>query len=242
MTKKQVEELFEVGAHFGFKKTRRHPSVVPFLYGSKNGNDIFDLEKTVEKLEEAKEAASTAAQNGKQMLFVGSKNEARSVVKAAAERLGMPYVVGRWIGGALTNFKEIRRRVDRLERLRDDEENGNLDKYTKKERLMLSREMDKLEAMYGGIVDMRQLPALLFSVDPEAEHTAMREASHLGIDTAAIANSDCNFDKITHVVPANDSALKSIELIVNEIADAYEEGKKNQEKTSNSDKKAAESK
>lgn len=226
MQNRTMEELFDVGAHFGFKKTRRHPSVLPFLYGSKNGNDIFELEKTIEKLEELMEAVKVVAGSGKQILFVGSKNEAQNVVRAAAERLGMPHVTGRWIGGTLTNFKEIRKRVDRLEKLREDEENGNLDKYTKKERLMLSREMDKLTTMFGGIVDMRQLPALVFSIDPEAENTAMREARHLGITTAAIANTDCNFNEITHVVPANDSALKSIEYFVNAVADAYEEDKK----------------
>lgn len=230
MTNKVIEELFDVGAHFGFRKTRRHPSVVPFLYGSKNGNDIFDLEKTNEKLEEAKGAVSTVAQSGKQVLFVGSKNEARSLVKAAAEKLGLPYVTGRWIGGSLTNFKEIRKRVDRLEKLREDKEKGNLEKYTKKERLMLSREMEKLDGMFGGIVEMRELPALLFAVDPAHEHTAVREARQLGISVIALANTDCNLGDVTHPIPANDSARKSIEAIVNAVADAYEGGKKMQPK------------
>ncbi len=228
---KQIEDLFEAGAHFGFKKTRRHPSVAKFLYGAKAGNDIFDLEKTVEKLEEAKDAAYEAGQKGKQILFVGSKNEAKGVIKAAAERAGLPYVTGRWIGGTLTNFKEIRRRVDRLEQLLEDKEKGNLDKYTKKERLLLDREMDKLNNMFGGIVDMRALPALLFAVDPLAEHTAMREARHLSISTMALANTDCNFDEITYSIPGNDSALKSIDYFVNAVTDAYEEGKKSPAKT-----------
>lgn len=226
--KKRVEELFEVGAHYGFKKTRRNPSVVPFLYGAKNGNDIFDLEQTAAKLEEALVEVARVAQNGKQVLFVGSKNEVKNQVKLAAESLGMPYVTGRWIGGALTNFKEIRRRVDRLESLREDKEKGSLDKYTKKERLMLDREMEKLATMFGGIVDMRELPALVFTIDPEAEHTAMREARHLGIPTMAVANTDCDFKGMTYPIPANDSAPKAVEYFVRAIAGAFEEGKKQQ--------------
>ncbi len=242
MQNKRIEELFEVGAHYGFKKTRRNPSVLPFLYGAKNGNDIFNLEETSRKLEDALEAITKTGQTGKQILFVGSKNEAKNCVKIAAEGLNMPFVTGRWIGGMLTNFKEVRKRVDRLENLRKDKEKGNLDKYTKKEQLMLDREMEKLGNMFGGVVEMRELPAIVFVIDSEAEHTAMREAQHLGIPTVALANTDCDFKNITYAIPGNDSATKSIEYFVNSLARAYEEGKKNPAPKSKEEKEEKEEK
>jgi len=236
--KNQIEELFGAGAHYGFKKARRNPSVVPFLFGAKNGNDIFDLEKTSIKLDEAKKAIETVAQSGKQILFVGSKNEAKSFVKMAAEGLNMPYVTGRWIGGTLTNFKEIRRRVDRLEGLRGEKESGsNLEKYTKKERLLLDREMNKLDTMFGGIVEMRALPAILVVVDSEYEHTAMREATHLGIPTIALVNTDCDLKKVTYPIPCNDSAAKSIEYIINTLAGAYKNNSSNKDSATADDNK-----
>jgi small subunit ribosomal protein S2 len=223
---KTIKSLFEVGAHFGYTRTRRSPSVTQFIFGQKNRNDIFDLEKTAEKLEEAKKAAERVASERKHILFVGGKNEAHKIIRRVAERLDVSYVDGRWIGGTLTNFKEISKRVKRLESLRDDKEKGNLDKYTKKERLLMDREATDLERSFGGIVSMKELPGLLFVVDPRHEKLAVKEAQDLNIPIIALANSDCNVDAIAYPIPGNDATEKSISYFVEEIASAIEKGKK----------------
>ena len=212
-----VKKLFEVGAHYGYSRTRRNPSAAPFIFGQKERNDIFDLEHTAQKLDEAKKALTAIVADGKQVLFVGGKNEARIIVRRAAENADQPFVCGRWIGGTLTNFKEIKKRVKRLEQLREDKEKGDLAKYTKKERLLIDREIEELTAVFGGIVPMKELPGAVFVVDPRHEDTAVREAHALGIPVVALANSDCDLSMITHPIPANDATAKSITYIVDEI-------------------------
>ncbi len=230
MIDNRINELFEAGAHYGYKKMRRHPSVLPFLYGIKNGVDIFDLEKTLKALDEAKARISEVISSGGKILFVGSKNEGKDLLKRTAESVGMPYVHGRWIGGTLTNFKEIRKRVTHMTSLKDKEQSGEFAKYTKKEQLLLKREIEKLDVMFGGIVDMESLPKFLFIIDPLVEVTAMREARQLGIPVIALANTDCNFAEIDYPIPANDASRKTIQLVLDEIASAVNNTAKKEKK------------
>jgi len=226
MAETTIQKLFEAGAHFGYTRTRRNPTVQPFIFGQKNRNDIFDLEITAVKLEEAKKAVADIAAKGKAILFVAGKNEARIIMRRAAEKADEPFVCGRWIGGTLTNFKEISKRVKRLENLRSDKESGNLDKYTKKERLLMDREIEDLDNTFGGIVAMKELPGAMFVVDPRHEDIAVKEAYATGVPVFALANSDCNLSMVAHPIPANDATAKSITFFVNEIVSAIETGKK----------------
>ena len=216
----EVKALFEAGAHFGFRRTRRHPTIKGFLFGTKAGSDIFDIEKTAERLDKAKEFATTITKTGKKILFVGGKNEAQKIVREAAEKLDMPFVASRWIGGTLTNFSEIRKRTSRLERLRTDKTKGNLEKYTKKERLMIDREIEDLESMFGGISAVTELPAALFVVDPNHESKAIAEAVMKNIPIIALASSDCDIANVAYPIPANDATQKSIQYIVDQIVSA----------------------
>lgn len=216
-----IDTLFSAGAHFGRSKSRRHPSAAPFIFGSKDKNDIFDLTQTATRLGTALEAISKISGEGKQILFVGGKAEAAAIVKTAALRVGAPYVSGRWIGGTLTNFRQIKKRIDRLEKLTAEREAGLLDKYTKHERLLIGREIEKLEQHFRGIVDMKEKPGAIFVVDVRHEHTAVKEAIDLGIPVIGLGSTDCDFAGIAYPIPGNDSAAKSISYFVNAIADAY---------------------
>ena len=223
-----IKTLYDAGAHFGYPRTRRHPTSSPFLYTTKDRTDIFDLEETQKRLDAARTFISSLAAQGKMVLFVGGKHEAVSIVKEMAEKIGAPYVAGRWIGGTLTNFKNIRKRIERLTKLMQDRESGELDKYTKRERLMIDREIDELLARFGGLVKMTDLPAALVIVDTRHEDTAVREAKQLSIPVIGLASSDCDFALVKYPIPANDTSVRSIRLIMKEIAGAYAEGKKNQ--------------
>lgn len=221
-----MKALYDAGAHVGYARTRRHPTSVPFLYSIKDRTDIFDLEETEKRLMMASEFAATLAQAGKTLLFVGGKHEATHSVKSGAERAGLPFVAGRWIGGTLTNFKIIRKRIDLLEKLMTDRESGELEKYTKKERLMIDREIDELLGRFGGIASLKDLPAAMFVVDTRHEKTAVQEANQMKIPVIGLASSDCDFALVQYPIPANDTSVKSIALIVDAIADAYLQGKK----------------
>jgi small subunit ribosomal protein S2 len=226
-TAADIKTLYDAGAHFGYPRTRRHPSATSYLYTTKDRTDIFDLEMTQTRLDAAKAFAASLAAQGKAVLFVGGKHEAVSIVKDAAEKIGQPYVAGRWIGGTLTNFKNIRKRIDRLESLTADRDSGELEKkYTKKEQLLLSREVEGLLFRFGGITKMTDLPGALFVVDSRHEKTAVQEANQLKIPVIALSSSDCDFSKTQYPVPANDTAVKSVSLVVNEIADAYADGRR----------------
>lgn len=224
-SKSAVESLFDVGAHFGFVKSRRHPSAKPFLFGAKNNVEIFDLEKTSAALEVAKGFAKSLGEVNAQILFVGSKSEARQAVKSGAESLGMPYVAGRWIGGSLTNFTEIRKRVMKLERLTLEKEKGELTKYTKKERLLIDREIDRLKMYFEGLTPMKDLPKAIFIVDSKKEHIALREAKDRNIPTIGLCGSDCDLKEVNFAIPANDASSASISHFVREIVEAYKEGR-----------------
>lgn len=221
-----IDKLFKSGSHFGFKKSRRHPSVKPYLYTTKDGNDIFDLEKVASLLDTAKETLKEAGLHGKTVLFVSTKDEAAKIVKAAAEKAESPYVTNRWIGGMLTNFSEIKKRINRLEALTHEKESGELErKYTKKERVVLGRETDKLSFNFFGISKMAKLPDLMLVVDPRHDAIAVTEAREKNIPVIAIMGSDCDAAKIQYPVVVNDSLQTSVTLVLEELAAAYSEGK-----------------
>lgn len=217
--------MFKAGVHFAYSRTRRHPSIEQFIFGAKNQVEIFDLEKVSELLENAKAVASKLGEARKPLLFVGGKNEARDIVRSAAERLGMPYVAGRWIGGTLTNFPEIKKRLARLEELEQKRMTGEFEgKYTKRERLMFDREIADLKASFGGIVGLSSLPGALFVIDSRRERIAIAEANVMKIPVIALMNSDCNLKEATYPIVGNDSARTSISFFIDEIVKAYEEG------------------
>jgi small subunit ribosomal protein S2 len=220
--KSLIEKLFAVGAHFGYAPSRRHPSVSKYIFGSKGGTELFDLEKTEEALTLALEQVKKLASERKTILFVGGKAEAREALTRAAERLNQPYVASRWIGGTLTNFSEIKKRVNRLLELSDLREKGELGKFTKKERLLIDREIVDLDAMFGGLRGMQKLPDALFVVDPRLEAGAVEEARQLNIPVMALLNSDCNMAPVTYPIPGNDASLQSIAFVLNEVAVMYE--------------------
>jgi small subunit ribosomal protein S2 len=224
-TEANLDELFKAGAHFGFGKSRRHPSTTPYIFGSKNRVDIFDLEKTHESLTKALEFVASLATTKSVILFVGGKNEAQTIIKEEAMKADMPYLASRWIGGTLTNFPEIRKRIDIMIDLLSQKEKGELGKYTKKERLLIDRKIEKLEKMFGGIKNMMTLPKALFIVDPRFEETALREAQNQNIPVVALCGSDNNIKSIDYPILANDSNMASIRYFVEKIAEAYNKGK-----------------
>lgn len=220
-----IDRMFKAGAHFAYSRTRRHPSVEPFIFGVKNQVEIFDLEKVSELFHVATAFAKKLGEAHKTILFVGGKNEARDIVAAKAQELGMPYVAGRWIGGTLTNFSEIKKRLARLEDLIDKRAKKEFEgKYTKRERLMFDREIEDLRATFGGIADLKQLPSALFVVDSRREHLSVAEAKIVKIPVIALMNSDCNLKDVTYPVVANDSARTSITFFLDEIIKAYRAG------------------
>jgi small subunit ribosomal protein S2 len=221
----RIDEMFKVGAHFGYSKTRRHSSVAPYIFGIKNRVEIIDLEKTSELLDKVIAFIAVLAHEGKQVLFVGGKNEARGALKIAAESVGMPFVDGRWIGGTLTNFSEIKKRLMKLEDLTKQKERGELTKYTKKERLMIDREIANLERFFSGISPMKDLPKAMVVVDSKKEVIAVTEAQRMNIPVIALCGTDCDITGINYPIIANDSSVSSITFFVNEIAKAYQKSK-----------------
>jgi len=220
-----ITDMFSAGAHFGYSRSRRHSSAKPFIFGSKNGVEIMDLEKTSIELEKAKEFVKSLAKTGKQILFVGTKSEAKKAVEKGATSIEMPFAVERWVGGNLTNFPEIKKRVALLEDLRAKREKGELAMYTKKERLLIDKDIDRLERNFSGIVSMKSLPAALFVIDPRKETITVKEAKFLGIPVVALANSDCNLKEVDYAIPGNDSSMSSITFFVDQIVEAFKEGR-----------------
>lgn len=216
-----IDKLFSVGAHFGYSPSRRHPSVSSYIFGSKGGVELFDLEKVASLLEESLGFVKSLAAERKTILFVGGKAEARDALRRAAERLNMPYSAGRWIGGSLTNWGEIKKRLAKLEEHISMREKGELAKFTKKERLLIDREITELEEMFGGLRGMTKNPDALFVVDPRQESGAVAEARQLNIPVVALMNSDCDRALVTYPIPANDAARSVIEYVLGEVADTY---------------------
>lgn len=226
----KIEELFKAGAHFGFVKARRHPSAKEFIFGTKNNIEIFDLEKVKIELDKALKFVENKGEEGGIVLFVGGKSEARRAVEKAGRELGMPFVAGRWIGGTLTNFPEIKKRIARLEELQTQKEKGELGKYTKKERLLIDRDIDKLTLYFSGLSTLKSLPKLIVVVDPKKENIAVSEAKRMNIPVVAIAGSDCNLHTVDYAIPANDASQSSVNFFVNEIVNAYKNGKSKEKK------------
>ena len=218
---KIMEEMFKAGAHFGYSKSRRHPTVSPYIFGVKNRAEIFDLTKTADLLQNALDFVASLAKDGRQILFVGGKNEARDLIKKAAVSIDMPYVAGRWIGGTFTNFSEIKKRISKLEELTKQREKGELSKYTKKERLVIDRNIGNLERFFSGLLLMKEMPKAVFAIDPKNEAIAVTEAKKMGIPVIALAGSDCDIKNIDYPIAANDSSISSISFFVDEIVKAY---------------------
>ncbi len=219
-----IKALFSAGAHFGLVRSRRHPSAAPYIFGVKNRVEIFDLEKTSPLMEKALEFVFQLAKENKQILLVGGKSEAKEAIEMAADSLNLPRVSGRWIGGALTNFSEIKRRIARMETLMSEREKGELIKYTKKERLLIDREIDKLTKMFGGIALMKDMPKALFVIDPRKESIAVEEAKKMGIPVIALASSDCDLDVIDYPIVGNDASKSSISFFLEQFVAAHKKG------------------
>jgi len=220
-----IEEMFGAGAHIGFSRSRRHPSVRSFIFGTKNKTEIIDLEKTLLQLEEAKDAVHALGMNKKTLLFVGTKNEGKDITKKAAISIDMPYVENRWVGGTFTNFSEIKKRIERLEKLTDEREKGTLQKYTKKERLLIDREIEDLNHNFGGLLGMKELPAAIFILDARNERIAADEALCVKVPIISLSSSDCDISNVSYPIVANDTAVPSIEFFVSQITDAYRNGR-----------------
>ena len=220
-----MKQLLEAGVHFGHQTRRWNPKMAQYIFTERNGIYIIDLQKTVKKLEEAYNFVRDLSTEGKAVLFVGTKKQAQESVKDEAVRAGAYYVNARWLGGMLTNFRTIRRRIDRLRQLRTMEEDGTFDLLPKKEVVKLNLEIEKLEKFLGGIKDMKQLPGALFIVDPRKERIAVSEAQKLGIPIVAIVDTNCDPDEIDYVIPGNDDAIRAVKLISGAMADAALEGK-----------------
>lgn len=224
-----VKEMLETGFQYGYPKRRRDPSVEPFILTFKDKTAVIDLEQSAEALLEAMDFISDLVSQGGAILWVGNKSEAKLAVKKTALALDMPFMAEKWIGGALTNFSEIKKRVNRLLEIKEEEQKGGLAKYTKKERLVIDKEKKDLERYFSGIVRMEKRPKALVLIDPKDESTALREAKRLNIPVIALANTDCNIKEIDYPVVGNDYNSKSITLFLKFLTEAVEEGKKRHE-------------
>lgn len=225
-SKATLDTLFEAGTHFGYSRARRHPSAAPFIFATKDRTDVFDLEETHKRIEAAKAFVGALGKSGKALLMVAGKPEAADMLRAAAVSLGSPFVAGRWIGGTLTNFKNIRKRIERLAKLTAERESGELEKYTKKERLLIDREIEELEGRFGGLVSMTELPGALFVIDTRAEAIAVKEANQMGIPVVGLASSDCDFSALNYPIPGNYASIRSIRLVLDEVTESYAAGKR----------------
>ncbi len=219
-----LEEMLKAGVHFGHQTSRVYPKMRPFIFAERNGVSVIDLEKTKEKLNEAQDFLKELGEKGGKVIFVGTKRQAQEAIKKSAERLEMPYVNKHWVGGALTNFPVIKKMINKLKSLRDQKEKGELAKYTKKEQLEISEEIERLDLIIGGITTMEKIPEAIFIIDVKNEKTVVREAIRKKIPIVAMTDVNCNPKGIDYVIPSNDDALKSIELITDALASALEEG------------------
>ena len=226
-----MKQLLEAGVHFGHQTRRWNPKMAQYIFTERNGIYIIDLQKTVKKLEEAYNFVRDLSMEGKSVLFVGTKKQAQESVKEEALRAGAYYVNARWLGGMLTNFTTIRRRIQRLAQLRKMQEDGTFELLPKKEVYQLELEIEKLEKFLGGIKDMKEFPGALFIVDPRKERIAVSEAHKLGIPIVAIVDTNCDPDEIDYVIPGNDDAIRAIRLIAAAMASAAIEGRQGEDAT-----------
>lgn len=226
-----MKQLLEAGVHFGHQTRRWNPKMARYIFTERNGIYIIDLQKTVRKVEEAYNFVRELAQNGETILFVGTKKQAQEAVKDEAERCGMYYVNQRWLGGTLTNFNTIQKRIQRLLDLERMEEDGTFDVLPKKEVILLRKEAERLERFLGGIKTMRKIPSAMYVIDPRKERIAVAEARKLGIPIVAIVDTNCDPDEIDHVIPGNDDAIRAVKLLTAKLADAVLEGTQGEETT-----------
>jgi small subunit ribosomal protein S2 len=224
-----MKQLLESGVHFGHQTRRWNPKMAEYIYTERNGIYIIDLQKTVKKIEEAYMYVREVAMNGGTILFVGTKKQAQDSIREEAERCGMFYINNRWLGGTLTNFVTIRKRINRLSELKEMAEDGTFDMLPKKEVSKLRLEMDKLEKNLGGISNMTQLPTCVFVVDPRKEHIAVLEARRLNIPIIGIVDTNCDPDEVDYIIPGNDDAIRAVKLIAGKLADAVLEGKQGEQ-------------
>jgi small subunit ribosomal protein S2 len=230
--KVSLKDLLEAGCHFGHQACRWNPKMKPYLYGTRDGIHIFDLAKTKEGLEAASAFVKATASQGGQIVFVGTKRQASSIISQEAQKVGMPWISERWLGGIITNWEQIKKSIDKLVEMKEKREKGEYKKYTKKEQLLLDRKIAYLEKFFGGLVDLEKLPEALFVVDIKKEMAAVREARKKEIPVIAIVDSNCDPSLVDLIIPANDDAVGSIKLIVEVIGKAIEEGKEKFEKKS----------
>ena len=224
-----MKQLLEAGVHFGHQTRRWNPKMARYIFTERNGIYIIDLQKTVRKVDEAYNFVRSVAESGKALLFVGTKKQAQEAVKDEAVRAGQFFVNERWLGGMLTNFQTIQKRINRLKELETMEQDGTFEVLTKKEVMQLRHEMARLEKYLGGIKEMNKLPGALFVVDPRKERIAVAEARKLGIPIVAIVDTNCDPDEIDYVIPGNDDAIRAVKLLTAKIADAMLEGKEGAE-------------
>lgn len=223
-----MKQLLEAGVHFGHQTRRWNPKMAEYIFTERNGIYIIDLQKTVKKLDEAYNFIKEVSVEGKNVLFVGTKKQAQDSVKEEAERAGAYYVNARWLGGMLTNFSTIKKRIARLKQLRQMQEDGTFDLLPKKEVIKLNLEIERLEKFMGGIKDMPEMPGAMFIVDPRKEKIAVAEAKKLGIPVVAIVDTNCDPDEVDYVIPGNDDAIRAVKLIAGAMADAIIEGREGQ--------------
>lgn len=227
-----MKQLLEAGVHFGHQTRRWNPKMAKYIFTERNGIYIIDLQKTVKMIEEAYEYVRDLSAQGGTLLFVGTKKQAQDAVKEEAERCDMFYVNHRWLGGTLTNFQTIRKRIERLHQLEAMEEDGTFEVLPKKEVVMLLKEKARLEKFLGGIKNMKKLPDAIFIIDPRKERIAVAEARKLGIPIIAIVDTNCDPDEVDYVIPGNDDAIRAVRLFTSKMADAVLEGKQGEQSAS----------
>ena len=220
-----MKQLLEAGVHFGHQTRRWDPRMAEYIFQARNGIHIIDLQKTSKKIDEAYAFLKEQAEEGKTVLFVGTKKQAQDCMKEAAEKCGMYYVNQRWLGGMLTNFSTIEKRIERLNELEKMQEDGTFEVLPKKEVILLKKEMEKLERNLGGIKDMEKIPGVIFLVDPKKEHIAVLEAKKLGIPVIGLVDTNCNPEEVDYAIPGNDDAIRAVKLITDVMANAIIEGK-----------------
>ena len=220
-----MKQLLEAGVHFGHQTRRWDPKMAEYIFQARNGIHIIDLQKTSKKIDEAYSFMKEQAEEGKTVLFVGTKKQAQECVKEAVEKCGMYYVDQRWLGGMLTNFGTIRNRIDRLNELETMQEDGTFDVLPKKEVILLKKEMEKLEKNLGGIKEMKEVPGVMFVVDPKKERIAILEARKLGIPVVGLIDTNCNPEDVDYAIPGNDDAIRAVKLITDVMANAVIEGR-----------------
>ena len=236
-----MKQLLEAGVHFGHQTRRWDPKMAEYIFQARNGIHIIDLQKTSKKLDEAYSFIKEQAEEGKTFLFVGTKKQAQECMKEAAEKSGMYYVNQRWLGGMLTNFGTIRKRVERLKELEAMQEDGTFDVLPKKEVILLKKEMEKLEKNLGGIKEMTEIPGVMFVVDPKKERNAILEARKLNIPTIGLIDTNCNPNDVDYVIPGNDDAIRAVKLIADCMANAVIEGRQGEAQEVSEEEQVAES-